>query len=57
VDCFGVSFFQLADVAADMDRRECAALGGAGLESESNNVRADGFFSVQVWHNRIPYYQ
>jgi len=52
---FGVSFFQLADVAADMDRRERAALGGAGLESESNNVRADGFFSVQVWHNRIPY--
>jgi hypothetical protein len=31
-----------------MDRRERAALAGSGLESESGNVRADGFFSVQV---------
>lgn len=29
-------------------RRERQALGGAGLEMESGNVRADGFFSVQV---------
>jgi len=31
-----------------MDRRERDALAGSGLESESGNVRADGFFSVQV---------
>ena len=31
-----------------MDRRERATLAGSGLESESGNVRADGFFSVQV---------
>lgn len=39
---------QLAEIAGDMDRRERAALAGSGLESESGNVRADGFFSVQV---------
>jgi ataxin-3 len=39
---------ELADIAADMDRRERATLAGSGLEGESGNVRADGFFSVQV---------
>lgn len=39
---------QLAEIAGDMDRRERDALAGSGLESESGNVRADGFFSVQV---------
>ena len=39
---------QLADIAEEMDRREREALAGSGLESESGNVRADGFFSVQV---------
>ena len=38
----------LAEISRDMDRRERETLQGSGLESESGNVRADGFFSVQV---------
>ena len=30
------------------NRAERLALAGSGLESESANVRADGFFSIQV---------
>uniref|UniRef100_A0A7S4UKW6 ubiquitinyl hydrolase 1 n=1 Tax=Guillardia theta TaxID=55529 RepID=A0A7S4UKW6_GUITH len=41
---------QLADIAADIDRRERQALGSGRIDSDlsSANVRADGFFSVQV---------
>ncbi|KAJ1624695.1 Machado-joseph disease protein MJD, partial [Pavlovales sp. CCMP2436] len=38
----------LAEVAHGLDAQERNALRGTGLESESGNVRADGFFSVQV---------
>ena len=38
----------LGEIALKLDRDERAALGGASLERESANVRADGFFSVQV---------
>jgi len=41
---------ELATIARELDAAEAAALGGARLEGEreSGNVRADGFFSVQV---------
>jgi ataxin-3 len=39
---------QLAEVAQRLDADERAALGGGYLEGQSANVRADGFFSVQV---------
>jgi len=40
---------QLSEVAARLDAEERAALGGAHFEGgQSANVRADGFFSVQV---------
>lgn len=39
---------KLGEIAMKLDRDERAALGGASLEGESANVRADGFFSVQV---------
>jgi len=38
---------QLSEVAQEMDRREQEAFAGT-LSGESNNVRLDGFFSVQV---------
>jgi ataxin-3 len=38
----------LAEIAHGLDAQERQALGGAVLEAESQNVRADGFFSVQV---------
>lgn len=38
----------LADIARGLDDQERSALGGGRLEAESANVRADGFFSVQV---------
>jgi ataxin-3 len=38
----------LAEVAHSLDAQERIALQGSGLELESGNVRADGFFSVQV---------
>jgi ataxin-3 len=39
---------QLSEIAAGLDADECAVLGGSHLEGHSANVRADGFFSVQV---------
>jgi ataxin-3 len=39
---------QLGEVANGLDQQERAAMGGTSLERESANVRADGFFSVQV---------
>lgn len=38
----------LAELAHGLDVQERAAMQGLGLEAESGNVRADGFFSVQV---------
>lgn len=38
----------LAEIAHKLDAQERLALQGTGLEAESGNVRADGFFSVQV---------
>ncbi|KAG8461729.1 hypothetical protein KFE25_001347 [Diacronema lutheri] len=38
----------LAEIAHKLDAQERLALRGTGLEAESANVRADGFFSVQV---------
>ena len=41
---------ELAAVARDLDAREAELLGGAAVDAtrESQNVRSDGFFSVQV---------
>jgi len=39
---------ELSEVAHTLDKMERDTLGGAGLDMESGNVRADGFFSVQV---------
>ena len=47
-------FEQLAEVAGEMDRMERETLQGTGLEAESGNVRADGFFSVQVLSRITP---
>ena len=38
----------LAEVARDLDRREAALLSSPVANHESQNVRGDGFFSVQV---------
>ena len=38
----------LAEVARDLDRREAALLSSPVADHESQNVRGDGFFSVQV---------
>jgi ataxin-3 len=39
---------QLAEIGRDMDRREAALLEAPSATHESQNVRSDGFFSIQV---------